>query len=81
MTTNSADESSSLQGILSDAASIIGSALNGTAGTLVDLASQQLQHKAETRSTWPTLFGLEWVRSVSGRRELRIPCVNAIIRL
>ncbi|KAL2265099.1 hypothetical protein VTJ83DRAFT_6199 [Remersonia thermophila] len=51
--------------------------LNTTAGALATAAKR---HLAQTTSEW-TGLGLEWLRSLLGRREWRIDCLDVNIRL
>ncbi|KAL1837685.1 hypothetical protein VTJ49DRAFT_3511 [Mycothermus thermophilus] len=51
--------------------------LNATAGALATAAKN---HLTQTTSEW-TGLGLEWLRSLLGRREWRIDCLDVNIRL
>ena len=51
--------------------------VNTTAGALATAATEKL---AQTRVEW-TGLGLEWLRSLLGRREWRIDCLDLYIRL
>ncbi|KAK4108069.1 hypothetical protein N656DRAFT_802138 [Canariomyces notabilis] len=50
---------------------------NTTAGALATAAAEQI---ARTKVEW-TGLGLEWLRSLLGRREWRIDCLDLYIRL
>ncbi|KAI5854071.1 bladder cancer-related protein BC10-domain-containing protein [Durotheca rogersii] len=51
--------------------------LNGTARALASAAAEEL---AKRREEW-TGLGVEWLRSLLGRREWRIECMDLYIRL
>ncbi|KAK3387861.1 bladder cancer-related protein BC10-domain-containing protein [Podospora didyma] len=59
------------------ASAVIAEMVNTTAGALATAASQQL---TRTKVEW-TGLGLEWMRSLLGRREWRIDCLDLYIRL
>lgn len=70
----------SLQNISSDTISIVASAMNATASMLAETLVGKIQRPPQVKQDWWT-WGAEWTRSVITKRELRIPCVNAVIRL
>lgn len=73
-----------LKETLKASASLAGSALNESATALVDMATNELQRRTGLRSGWGLSWwstGVEWVKDIARRRELRIRCINAIIRL
>jgi hypothetical protein len=59
------------------ASMVVADVLGTTAGALAGLASDQL---ARARTEW-TGLGVEWLRSLLGRREWRIECLDVYIRL
>jgi len=77
---NMLEDTMSFQGLLHSGTSLALSALNATAGTFLNLTTEQISRRARPRPEWSGL-GLEWAKSLSGKRELRIPCINAIIRI
>jgi len=74
------DNSSALQSALKNTVSVALSTLNATTGALLGATTEQVGRRLRSRPDWSGL-GLEWAKSISGKRELRIPCLNAIIRL
>ena len=56
------------------------SALNGTAKALVGTALEDVKQKMAMKTEW-TGLGVEWLRSLLGKREWKIPCVEVNIRL
>jgi len=56
------------------------SALNNTATTLGGVAFQELKRRLPVRAEW-TGIGVGWLRSLLGRREWRLPCVDVYVRL
>ncbi|KAJ4288809.1 hypothetical protein N0V88_007136 [Collariella sp. IMI 366227] len=59
------------------ATAVVADMLNTTAGALATAATQQL---AQARAEW-TGLGVEWLRSLLGRREWRVDCLDLYIRL
>jgi len=55
-------------------------AFNSTASTLAGVAFDEAKRRLATRTEW-TGIGVEWLRSLLGRREWRLPCVDVYIRL
>jgi len=60
-----------------DALAIYATAANSTALALAEEAKRRIQ---ETRTEW-TGMGVEWLRSLLGKREWRLPCVDVYVRL
>ncbi|KAM3077394.1 hypothetical protein ACMFMG_006741 [Clarireedia jacksonii] len=60
-----------------DALAIYATAANSTALALAEEAKRRIQ---ETRMEW-TGMGVEWLRSLLGKREWRLPCVDVYVRL
>ncbi|KAL2131460.1 hypothetical protein VTI74DRAFT_5090 [Chaetomium olivicolor] len=56
---------------------VVADMLNTTAAALATAATQQL---AKAKAEW-TGLGVEWLRSLLGRREWRIDCLDLYIRL
>jgi hypothetical protein len=63
-----------------DQASIYLGALNNTAVALASTALEEAKRQMALRAEW-TGLGVEWLRSLLGRREWRVPCVDVNIRL
>ena len=59
------------------ASAVVAEMLNTTAGALATAATEQM---ARAKVEW-TGLGLEWLRSLLGRREWRIDCLDLYIRL
>lgn len=57
-----------------------GSVANDTASALGVIAAQEAQKALPGRPEW-TGIGLGWLRSLLGRREWALPCVDVKIRL
>jgi hypothetical protein len=55
-------------------------ALNNTAAALAVTALEDAKRQLVMRTEW-TGIGVEWLRSLLGRREWRLPCVDVYIRL
>ncbi|EPQ65929.1 hypothetical protein BGT96224_1561 [Blumeria graminis f. sp. tritici 96224] len=55
-------------------------ALNSTAAALVGTALEEANCMLASKGEW-TGLGVEWLRSLLGRREWRLPCVDVYIRL
>lgn len=58
---------------------IYAGALNNTAAALAGTALEEAKRRL-ARTEW-TGIGVEWLRSLLGRREWRLPCVDVYIRL
>lgn len=54
--------------------------LNTTANALLGAAADRLGVASQARTEW-TGIGLEWMRSLLGKREWRIECLDVYIRL
>jgi hypothetical protein len=63
-----------------DQVSIYAAALNNTAVALAGTALEEAKRRLAIRTEW-TGIGVEWLRSLLGRREWRVPCVDVNIRL
>jgi hypothetical protein len=55
-------------------------AVNSTASALAGAALEEAKKQLAIRTEW-TGIGVEWLRSLLGRREWRVPCVDVYIRL
>jgi hypothetical protein len=55
-------------------------AINNTAFALAGTALEEAKRQVAMRTEW-TGIGVEWLRSLLGRREWRLPCVDVYIRL
>ncbi|CAK7208715.1 hypothetical protein SBRCBS47491_000185 [Sporothrix bragantina] len=62
---------------LQDTVTMAAQLFNSTVSTVADSAFNQL---AQTKEEW-TGIGMEWLRSLLGRREWRIDCLDVNIRL
>ena len=65
---------------LSETASIAISAINGTGGSLASAASEAVKRRA-VEGTEISGSGFEWLRSLLEKRQMRIPCVDVLVRL
>ncbi|KUJ09151.1 uncharacterized protein LY89DRAFT_658236 [Mollisia scopiformis] len=63
-----------------DQVSIYMNAVNNTATALAGAALEEAKKQLAVRTEW-TGIGVEWLRSLLGRREWRVPCVDVYIRL
>ncbi|KAG9242529.1 bladder cancer-related protein BC10-domain-containing protein [Calycina marina] len=63
-----------------DQVSIFASAANSTAKTVAGAAIEEAKRRLATRTEW-TGLGVEWLRSLLGKREWKLPCVEVNIRL
>jgi len=61
-------------------ASFLATTINNTAAALAGAAVEEVQRRVDIRSEW-TGIGVEWIRSLLGKREWRVPCVDVLIRL
>lgn len=72
---------------LSETASIAVSAINGTGGSLASAAIEGVKKKMASGIGSPSAgimssgSGFEWFRSLLEKRQVRIPCVDVIVRL
>jgi len=55
-------------------------AFNNTAVALAGTALEEAKRQLAIRTEW-TGIGVDWLRSLLGRREWRLPCVDVYIRL
>lgn len=68
-----------------DHVSVLAGALNNTAAALAGAAMEEAKGSLANgvvpgRTEW-TGIGVEWLRSLLGRREWRVPCVDITVRL
>lgn len=63
-----------------DQVGIYAGALNNTAFALAGTALEEAKRQLATKTEW-TGIGVEWLRSLLGRREWRLPCVDVYVRL
>ncbi|KAG9234577.1 bladder cancer-related protein BC10-domain-containing protein [Amylocarpus encephaloides] len=63
-----------------DSLGIYFGAMNNTAFALAGTALEEATRQLATRTEW-TGIGVEWLRSLLGRREWRLPCVDVYVRL
>jgi hypothetical protein len=56
---------------------VVADMINTTAGAFAGAVTEQI---ARTKTEW-TGLGMEWLRSLLGRREWRIDCLDVYIRL
>ncbi len=66
-----------VDGFNSTATAVVAEMVNTSASVLVSAATEQL---SRTRAEW-TGLGMEWMRSLLGKREWRIDCLDIYIRL
>ncbi|CAL3966904.1 unnamed protein product [Diplocarpon coronariae] len=71
---------SSLSNATVEQLSLYVGALNNTAVALAETALEEAKRRLAMRTEW-TGIGVEWLRSLLGRREWRLPCVDVYIRL
>lgn len=55
-------------------------AVNNTATALAGAALEEAKKQLAMQTQW-TGIGVEWLRSLLGRREWRVPCVDLYVRL
>ncbi|KAI9789292.1 MAG: hypothetical protein M1833_002434 [Piccolia ochrophora] len=60
--------------------SLLAAAVNNTAAALASAAMEGLKRRIDFRPEW-TGIGLDWMRSLLGKREWRVPCVDVLLRL
>jgi hypothetical protein len=60
--------------------SIYAGALNNTVVALAGAALEEAKRQMAVRTAW-TGIGVDWLRSLLGRREWRLPCVDVYIWL
>ncbi|KAI9792753.1 MAG: hypothetical protein M1835_007664 [Candelina submexicana] len=60
--------------------SFLANALNKTAAALAGAAAEEVKKRVEIRSEW-TGIGVEWIRSLLGKKEWRLPCLDVLVRL
>lgn len=72
--------SSALSNETLEQVSIYVGALNNTAAALAGAALEEAKRRLAMRTEWSGI-GVEWLRSLLGRREWRLPCVDVYIRL
>ena len=78
--TASTNTSSPLVDTLKASASVAGAMLNNTIETAVEIGTQALPKRADVRWSWGRA-GWEGLKDIAQRRELKIECINTIIRL
>lgn len=78
--TCTAFNNTSIPGNTFEQAMIIAGSMNSTAKTLGGVAFQELQKRLPERPEW-TGIGVGWLRSLLGRREWTLPCVDVNVRL
>lgn len=82
MTSPHTNTTSAVQDVLQDSLTMATTILNGTAGVVADaVATSFTKTTTEESSTTWALLGGEWLKTIFDKRELRIPCVNAVLRL
>ena len=75
-----ANDTSSFKDTLADGASAVASALNSTVETIANAAAAEADKRARARSSWLAV-GMDWFKEVYAKGEVRINCMNTIIRL
>jgi len=61
-------------------ASVLASAMNNTTVALAGTTLEEAKRRLAVRTEW-TGIGVEWLRSLLGKREWTVPCVDVYIRL
>ena len=74
------NESPTMPNSTSEDISFLAAALNNTMAAVAGAAVEGVRRKLEIRAEW-TGIGVEWIRSLLGRREWRVPCLDVNIRL
>ena len=66
-----------------ETASLAVSAINGTSGSLASAAMDGVKRRigGETVSVNASKSGLAWVKGILETRQIRLPCVDVIVRL
>ncbi len=77
---NAANDSTAMPNSIAEQASFMAAAINNTAAALTGAAIEEVKRRMEVRTEW-TGIGVEWIRSLLGKREWRVPCVDVLIRL
>jgi len=77
---NAANDSTAMPNSTAEQASFMATAINNTAAALTGAAIEEVKRRMEVRTEW-TGIGVEWIRSLLGKREWRVPCVDVLIRL
>lgn len=72
--------SSMLTDALGDKAALFVSAINSTAETVTNMTMLRAAQKAPERPLW-SMVGLAWLREAVAKGELRIDCLNTVVRL
>ncbi|ELR08797.1 hypothetical protein VC83_00767 [Pseudogymnoascus destructans] len=70
----------SIPGNTFEQAVMMAGSMNSTAKTLGGVVFQELQRRLPDRTEW-TGIGVGWLRSLLGRREWTLPCVDVNVRL
>jgi hypothetical protein len=65
------------EGLKRTVSEVVADMVNTTAGAYTGAVTEQI---VRTRAEW-TGLGMEWLRSLLGRREWRIDCLDVNIRL
>lgn len=61
-------------------ATMLATSLNSTAAAFADAAAAQISQRTSARSSWASL-PWEWAKGIIAKGELRIDCLNTVIRL
>lgn len=77
---NAAQGSTAVTTSTAEQGSFLATVLNNTAAALAGAAVEEVKRRTEIRTEW-TGIGVEWIRSLLGKREWRVPCVDVLIRL
>ncbi|OCL13082.1 hypothetical protein AOQ84DRAFT_395271 [Glonium stellatum] len=64
-----------------ETASIIASAVNSTAETIVKAAVDGIHRRAPLASQTSGGAGFEWAKGLVGKKEWRIPCLDVLVRI
>ncbi|KAF2811701.1 uncharacterized protein BDZ99DRAFT_487334 [Mytilinidion resinicola] len=66
---------------LVETASILASAVNSTATTVIKAAADTLRKKAPPVPQISGGAGFEWAKGLVGKKEWRIPCLDVLVRI
>jgi len=67
--------------VVKDGVSVVAAVMNDTAGLVVDkVAGYLTQSEPGAATAAASWLGVGWVKTIM-KKELRIPCVNVVIRL
>lgn len=77
---SAANESAAMSNSTAGESSFLATAINNTAAALTGAAIEEVKRRMDIKTEW-TGIGVEWIRSILGKKEWRVPCVDVLIRL